>query len=361
MNKTDVMQLLSQKQFPSVSILLPTHRTSPDNLQDPVRVKNLLAEATKRLVDEFGKREAGPVIDSLNAIIERIDYRTTLDGLAIYANKDMAKKYYLPISLTERVVIDESFAVRDLLLAVKRSHRYLVLVLSEKPSRLYDGFRDTLVEVEDYGFPFTHEGPGGATKLPGGQGINISAYRDERHRQFFSEVDKALSAVLKEDPLPLIVVGVDRYLAFFDEVSNNRTFVVGSLKGSHDTTTAPELAKLVWPIVEDYCRSDRASIFAMLSDAIGSKTYAAGFDEIWKVAQEGRISRLLVEEEFFVPAKADATGINPMPVEDSAAPGVYDDAIDQVIEQVLKTGGSVTFFEPGKLEEHSRLAAILRY
>src|SRR5271165_4035345 len=71
-----------------------------------------------------------------------------------------------------RVVIDESFAIRDIVFSMKHIHRYYVLVLSEQPTRLYDGFRDSLSEVEDYGFPFTHEGPGGATKLPGGVGVN---------------------------------------------------------------------------------------------------------------------------------------------------------------------------------------------
>jgi hypothetical protein len=360
LNRLDVTQLC-QKGYPSVSILLPTHRWSPDNLQDPVRVKNLVAEASKRLVDEFGKRGAAEVIAGLNLIVEQIDYRTTLDGLAIFANKDVAKKYYLPFTLTERVVIDESFAVRDVLFAMKRSPRYWVLVLSEQPTRLYDGYRDTLTEVVDYGFPFTHEGPGGAAKLPGGQGVNASAHRDERHRQFFREVDQALGAVLKEDPLPLIVVGVDRYLAFFDELSANKSHLAGTLKGSHDSTTAPELAKLVWPLVEEHYSRERDSILEQLGDSIGQNKYAVGFDEVWKVAKEGRIARLLVEEDFYVAAKPDALGINPKPVEDPTLPGVHDDAIDQIIEQVLQTGGRVTFFEAGKLKDHSRLAAILRY
>lgn len=361
MNKLDIMQLLSQKEYPSLSILLPTHRWSGDNQQDPIRVKNLVSEATNRLVEEFGKRGAADLLERLNEIVERIDYRTTLDGLAIYVSKNVCKKYYLPFTINERVVIDSSFAIRDAVFAMKRSHRYWVLVLSEQPTRLYDGYVDTLAEVEDYGFPFTHQGPGGATKLPGGRGINISAHRDDKDRQFFRGVDQALGEALRQDPLPLIVVGVDRNLAFFDEISANKSYIAGTLQGSHDSTTPPELAKLVWPIVQDHFAAQRTSILEKLGDSIGQNKYAVGFDEVWKVAQEGRIESLLVEEDFYVPAKPDAIGINPKPVEDSTLPGVHDDAIDQIIEQVLRTGGLVTFYEPGRLSEHSRLAAILRY
>ncbi len=361
MNRIDLMRLLEHKQYPCVSIMLPTHRHSPDNLQDPVRVKNLVTEANNRLIEEFGKRDSAEVSKRLDEIVNLIDYRNTLDGLAIYVNKDVAKKYYLPFTLTERVVIDESFAIRDIMFAVNRSHRYWVLVLSEQPTRLYEGFQDTLVEAEDTEFPFTHEGPGGATKLPGGVGINISAYRDERHRQFFREIDASLLELLKKDPLPLIVVGVDRYLAFFDELSVNKSLLAGTLKGSHDSTTPPELAKLVWPLVQDYCAEQRQQILGRLAESIGQNRYAVGFDEVWKVAQEGRIERLLVEENYYVAAKPDALGINPKPVADSKAQGVHDDAIDQIIEQVLITGGQVSFFDADSLKDNSRLAAILRY
>lgn len=361
MNKLDLISLMNHKEYPSLSIFVPTHRWSSDNQQDQIRVKNLVSDATKRLVDEFGKRGAADVLDRLQEIVERIDYRTTLDGLAIFVNKSVSKKFYLPFTLKERVVIDHSFAIRDVVFALKRSHRYWVLVLSEKPTRLFDGYLDTLAEVEDYGFPFTHQGPGGATKLPGGRGVNISAHRDERDRQFFRGVDQALGEALRSDPLPLIVVGVDRNLAFFDEVSANKSFVAVTLQGSHDSTPPPELAKLVWPLVEDHFASYRSSILEKLGDSIGQNKYAVGFDEVWKVAQEGRIESLLVDEDFYVAAKPDASGINPKPVNDSTIPGAHDDAIDQIIEQVLRTGGYVAFFEQGKLSSHSRLAAILRY
>ncbi len=89
-----------------------------------------------------------------------IDYRYALDGLAIFVNHDFARKFYLPFPVKERVIIDESFATRDLVLTMNRSSRYWVLALSEKPTRLFEGARDTLAEITDYGFPMVHTGPG---------------------------------------------------------------------------------------------------------------------------------------------------------------------------------------------------------
>src|SRR5215831_17557368 len=83
---SDLRQLQAVNEYPSVSILTPTHRTSPDNKQDPIRVKNLVAEAKNRLLGEFSAREMEPVFIRLDGLVDGIDYEHLLDGLALYVN-----------------------------------------------------------------------------------------------------------------------------------------------------------------------------------------------------------------------------------------------------------------------------------
>ena len=45
MNRHDIHLLQKIKGSPAVTITLPTHRTAPDNRQDPIRVKNLVKQA----------------------------------------------------------------------------------------------------------------------------------------------------------------------------------------------------------------------------------------------------------------------------------------------------------------------------
>lgn len=227
-----------------------------------------------------------------------IDYNYALDGLALFVNQDLAQKFYLPFQVKERVVVDQTFATRDLVHALNRSPRYWVLVLSEQPTRLYEGWRDTLIEATAGGFPMTYEGPGATEPMPGGRGINKSAYRDERHRQFFRQVDAAFGQILKADPLQLLVVGVDRYLAFFDEVSSNKNLLAATRTGSHDKTPAHELAKLVWPLMQEHLARQREQALKELDAAVSAGKYASGIDVAWRMAHEGRGAVLLVEEDF---------------------------------------------------------------
>jgi hypothetical protein len=360
-NRHDINLLQAIQGYPALSILLPTHRTSPDNRQDPIRVKNLATEAADRLLKEFSKREIQPLLDNLDAIVREIDYRYALDGLAIFVNKDFARKFYLPFPVTERVIIDESFATRDLVMAMNRSPRYWVLALSEKPTRLFEGAHDTLVEITDYGFPMVHSGPGGEMALPGGFGVKKSAYRDEYSRKFFREVDAAFAEVAQDDPLPLLVVGVDRHHSFFEEVTAHRSLLSGWMLGNHDATTPHDLGKLLWPLVLEKMEARRQELLKDLDTAVGAQRSASTLGEAWLQAQMGRVATLLVEEDYHQPARLSKSGMLLTVVDEAGDPDVLEDAVDDLIELVLQKGGGAFFFGDGALAAHGRVAAILRY
>lgn len=360
MNRHDISLLQAIKGYPALSILLPTHRTFPDNRQDPIRVKNLATEAADRLLEEFSKREIQPLLDNLDAVARDIDYRYTLDGLAIFVNQDFARKFYLPFPVKERVLVDESFATRDLVMTMNRSPRYWVLALSEKPTRLFEGVRDTLTEITDYGFPQVHEGPGGEAPLPGGFGVRKSAYRDEYSRKFFREVDAAFAEVAKDDPLPLIVVGVDRQLAFFNEVTGHGSLIAGTVQGNYDHLSAHDLGKLLWPLVLEKMEERRQELLGELGAAVGAQRSASTLGEAWLQAQIGRVATLLVEENYHQPARLSENGML-LTLVDEPGPDVLDDAVDDLVEVVLQKGGRAFFFGDGALAEHGRVAAMLRY
>jgi hypothetical protein len=192
-------------------------------------------------------------------------------------------------------VIDKTFATKDLVFALNRSPRYRVLVLTAKPTRLFEARTNVLTEFTGKPFPVTHKGPGGASRLPGGQGINRSAVRDESHRQFFRKVDEALASIQKEDHLPLVVVGVERYLAFYQEVTRDPDAIVGVVAGSHDEPNPSALGKLVWPVFKAGNTLKRTRALARLHEAVSLNRHASGIDQVWRAAYDKLCQMLLVE------------------------------------------------------------------
>jgi hypothetical protein len=358
--RSELKRIQSHNDYPSISLLARTNRTAPANKRDRIVVKNLAAKGIDRLHGEFKKREVAPVVENLKKLIDKIDWKHTLDGLALFAGRDVATAVYLPFRVKSRVVIDATFATRDLVFTLNRAPRYRVLVLTEKPARLFEANTNVLTEITDKPFPMIHKGPGGASKLPGGQGINRSGVRDESHRQFFKSVDDALAAIQKEDPLPFVLVGVDRYLAFYQEVTGQADQLVGMVAGSHDDPSPSALGKLVWPVFQSGATLRRTRALVRLKEAVSLNRHASGIDQVWRAAHDNRIQTLLVEAGFEYPADLSESGDRLLPYTGKGAKAL-DDAVDEVIEDVIHKGGEVFFYDPGVLDLHQQIAAILRY
>jgi hypothetical protein len=359
-SRGELKRLQGQRDYPSVSLLAPTHRTAPANQRDRIVVKNLQADGLERLHREFGKRDVAAVVRNLNILVDRVDWEHAHDGLALFASREVATSIQLPFRVKARVLIDATFATRDLVSTLNRAPRYRVLVLTEKPTRLFDAVTNVLTEVTERPFPMVHKGPGGASRLPGGQGINRSAVRDESHRQFFRKVDEALSSVQKEDHLPVVLVGVERFLAFYQEVTKDPEAIVGLVAGSHDDPSPSALGKLVWPVFKSGSTLRRTRALVRLGEAVRANRYASGVDQVWRASYEKRCQTLLVETDFEYPADVAPDGDRLLPYSGVGAASL-DDSVDEVIEQVLSDGGEVFFYEPGTLDVHQRIAAVLRY
>src|SRR5262245_50145292 len=107
---TALKELQNHSDYPSISLLAPTHRTSPANKRDRIVVKNLVAQGLRRVGKEFKKREVASLVTNLETLVDQVDWAYVLDGLALFASRDRAKIVYLPFKVKARVAIDASFA-----------------------------------------------------------------------------------------------------------------------------------------------------------------------------------------------------------------------------------------------------------
>lgn len=361
MNRNDILRLMSHREYPCISIILPTHRTAPENKQDAIRLKNLLKEAEQRLSQEFDQKEVRQLIERINSVTEEIDHNYTLDGLAVFVNKNFSGKFDLPFPVKEQLVIDETFATRNLIYALNRSPKYWVLVLSEKPTRLYEGLRNQLTEVNNEHFPIYFQETTWDEPLRVGEITNLSAYQDEKSRQFFKKVDKIFKGMNTEEQLPLVVTGIGRDLSFFNDITENKQQIIAQLEGSYDKTSPHELSKLVWPLVLKAIEKSKVSLLNELDQAVDSNKYSSGIQQCWRRASEGRIQTLLVEKDFHYPGILSDDKLTIYPSESADQPGVIEDAVDELIEMVIQKKGKAAFVENGSLAVHQQIAAILRY
>ncbi|WP_425616853.1 hypothetical protein NA78x_000514 [Anatilimnocola sp. NA78] len=358
LSRSELKAVQTKKAYPSVSILAPTHRTAPANKADPIKVKNLVSKAIARLQKEFKKREVAAVVGNLKELVKQVDWQHTLDGLALFASATESLAVNLPFKVKPRAIVDETFATRDLVYALNRAVPYRVLVLGHT-TYFYDAWTTVLEEHTKAPFPFEHRGPGGAAKLPGGVGVNRSAIRDEAMRKYFRSVDEAVAKIQKANPLPLVVVGVERNLAFYREVTSQQASIVGMLAGNHEKTAPLALGKLVWPVFEAGATVRRTEALVQLDDAVSASRHASGIDQVWRAVVGGKVRVLLVEKNFKYPAHISPEGDRLMPFT-GQGPAALDDVVDEAIERVMEAGGEVYFYGEDDLEVHQKIAVVVR-
>ena len=216
-----------------MTILTPTQRHLPGNAEDPIRLRDLVDEATRRLEDELGKRGAGDVVGGIRDAVASVDWIHPADGLAIFVALGESHVFQLPFAVPARVAVDPRFMTRDLVRGIERSPRYRMLVLGEQPTRLFAGRGTTLREHTADGFPVALDRvrgePAGHQDFP-----EHNARSEAEHKAFFRDVDQALKVVADADPMPLVVTGAERDLAFFDEVTAHGSSIVGRVHGNYE-------------------------------------------------------------------------------------------------------------------------------
>lgn len=358
MHPSDLEKLARVHAFPAVSVLLPLQRELPGNPEDPLRLRSLIDHATDRLLREHDRRQIAPIIEHLNREAAAIDFMHPGAAVAIFATEGEAHTFVLPFPVRERVVINETFAIRDLVRGHRRLARYRALVLSAKEARLLTGAGEDLREVHDAGFPLALEAPREEDTPHRDLPIRESQ-ADEAYRFVFRMVDRALGEVQSTDPLPVVLVGVERDLSYFREVSRHRRDLVAQVTGNHTHASTSQLGALVSPVIAEHFDRRADAAVAELVEAIGRRRVALGIEEVWTCARDGRGHRLVVEEDLRVAARLVDDRL--VTLDAPSEPADLDDAVDEVTDAVLVSGGDIVVVAPGALAEHGHIGLVLRY
>ena len=234
---------------------------------------------------------------------------------------------------------------------MKLNTRYYVLSLSERSSRLYEAFRDTLIDIQNKGFPIAF-----STVMPGG---DDPAPQPDQSREFIRTVDQHFDHYLKQDPLRFVVVGEKDILSTFESVTTHRDGSIGTVQGDYASTSPHDLGKIVWPIVKNAMAGTSAHAMSDLATADRSQNVAFGIETVGYLADSGVGGTLFVEEDYRLKGGIHKTDHSLIKPEDLDIREPIDDAVDAVIGRVLDKGGNVVFLDSGSLARHRRIALII--
>ena len=153
--KSDLSALMDAAPPLGVSIFLPTHVRGAEVRQDPIRLKNLAADARDKLeAAGLSRVEADELLAPALALVEDYKFWQHQDqGLALFLGDGEARRHKVPLPFAEQVVVGPGFHVKPLLPVLAADGAFHVLTITADRVRLFDASRFSMAEVDSGDLP----------------------------------------------------------------------------------------------------------------------------------------------------------------------------------------------------------------
>ncbi|MBN2116133.1 MAG: hypothetical protein JW730_06170 [Anaerolineales bacterium] len=382
LNPVDLKSLIAQQGKWSVSLYMPTHRVGREQQQDPIRLKNLLAEAqAKLLANGLRRPEVEKLMQPAEELLGRINFwRHQSDGLAVFLSNDFSAIYRLPAQFEELLVIANSFHIKPLLPLLGRGGKFYILALSLNNVRLFQGTPDAISEIE-LNFPTSivetlstddpekhldlHSSSGGGNKAQGGAAIfHGHDPADEQKNnilRFFQAVNQGVNTLIEDKTIPIILAGVDYLLPIYREANSYQNVLEDGITGNPDREDLSELHEQAWKIVKPVFEEGRKSAFEKYQQLKGQQSAQVTNDlsTAVKAARFGQVETLFVPLGVQVWGRFDETNHK---VNRASQPSPENgDLLDFAAVETILNSGQVFAVPREQLPGDGDLAAILRY
>jgi hypothetical protein len=358
-----------------LSIHLPLERSFPGSRQNPVRVRDAAREAAEKLA---AAGVPAAEVEARRIAIESIAQHDSVtdhpaDGLAVFQDASGTWPFLLNTALPARVTVGDAFLLRAVLRGLHGDRRYHLLALSSKRVVLYQGDARGLVEAPRDGLPASLEDAlgsevtekqlrlrvGGRGGPPPGYAAHGGDSAREEHKldveRFHHAVAVALEELLRGDDAPLVLAADAPHISALRAALRVPALLPEGVTGNPDHSGAAELHARAWPLVERALLARDAELAEAFERARNRGKTVDVLDDVASAALGGRVRRLFLAQDARVPGGVDAT--NGRVVQE---PGAETDALEELVEIVLRHRGDVHVVEAGRMPTRSPAAAELR-
>ena len=377
--KDDLKELFEIKEWPSISVYMPTQRAG-DSQQNSIRFKTLLQKAENTLSD-YQFKDASKLLAPAKKLHNDVAFwNQRSDGLAMFISPDKFKIYLLPHAFDELLIITRRFHLKPLIPVTSSNVAFYVLAVSQNNVRLLRCTQETAEEIDVDGMPESihdllkfntprrqlqfhtrvREG-GGSGDRPAifhGQGVGIDESRENLNR-FFRDIDKSLQNELKDQSAPLIFAGVDHLFPVFKKKCTYQNLLEETITGNPDELKGEDLKSKALKIVMPLIQKEEQATAQKYTDLRHTNLASWELNEIVSAAYFGRVDFLFVAKGVhewgrFDPEKNQVVVRNEKEPED-------EDLLDFAAVHTLANGGRVFAVKPSEVPDKGLAAAVFRY
>lgn len=371
MKSTTLNNIKGNKSSPCVTVIIPTHKTSPERSIDPIEVNKTIKQVKDNLLLKYGKKKGAELAGKLEEFEKSIDYTHNAEGLGLFVSAEISEIVQFPFPVIEKTIVGDKFETRDLIYLSAYLEDYLLLSISMDETKLYRGSGTELKEIRNNDFPrkyiddYEYERPSlGSSYGPSLKSTekDKSIITKERVERFLHETDKLLSPYLNNNHIPLIIAGVKQELGYFQKESTHTAQIAGKIVGNYTHSSLTEFGEMAFERIIKHREKITQQEIEKLSDSIGKELAVTGIRSVWKAAMEGKGLLLMVEKDFTKPGfvkRDDNTNLYLTPPVENH--NIMGDAVETIMETILEKNGKIRMVDNGTLTDHDQIALILRY
>jgi len=353
--------LEAPKYLPCISLIMPFEPKMNLKVELAHKLKIAADKIENELLDNYTEARAMPVIKKLREVLKDLNYNTHKKSIAIFVSSVIQKVYYLDLPVGEKIIIDDSFEIRDLIYSKKEIHKYLLVVLSSKWTKIFIGNTTQFIRI-------VSNVPANTAAYKKDLPQKVANFSDETKikeihlDKFLRQTDNGLSFLLKTYKLPLFVMGTSKTIGHFKAITHNAKHVIDYIPGNFEEKTEPELQHIMKPYVADWKKIIQNDLLKQIDEAMNYKKLAIGINEARKSAMQKKGRLLVLEKNYMYPVKQDVNSEIILRHDESRKYAFYNkDVVDDVIERVLGGGGDVEFVDEGLLYKFDKIVLIEYY
>lgn len=309
MEKLNELRTLNQQQGLKVTMTLPTHRTAPDNKQDPIVLKNLIAQTSDKLLENMDQRQADAYLNQLESIQnDRSLFNNTLEGLIIYLTSETFEIIRVAKELKESVTVSEYFNLLPYLSYQDQQKDVLAIDLSKDRFKLYDINRYSVDELilEDIHQNFTdlYDDYDTQSTLSTGSYSGTASYHGHRDageeidndtEKYFRYINRELLEKFKKDERPWVVFGTTENIVDFKSISD---FEFESIDKPMKSLNETEIKRLIDEVIKKQSDVKSQSLQDRIEVAYSKRLISNDLETIIKDVKEGKVEMILIQDDL---------------------------------------------------------------
>ncbi|EHQ31173.1 hypothetical protein Mucpa_7130 [Mucilaginibacter paludis DSM 18603] len=341
---------------PSVSIMIPFEPKTNSKTELILSLKLIAESAEKELLENYPVEVCAVITEKLRKIIRNLSFNTNKKSIAIYVSLVFEKVIYLDTTVNEKITIDDSFEIRDLVYNKKQIEKYLLLLFTDKKSEVFlinsSKFFRVVPHAPELIYAYTND----ITKNDG------PPSQFEFTDRVLHHMDQSLDEITLAYPLPVFIMGTDDIVDHFKKITKHAASIVDYVQGNYEYATFTELKAALKPHIVSWHKQQKDHLLAKLQTENAKNKLITGVKNVWAEINHHKGRLLVVEKNFRYLEDHQVAGRTTAQASQTGERTIYDrDSVDDMIEKVLENGGDVEFVNDGDLDTYHHIALVQYY